>query len=182
MARGIDYSPPGHVVNRDPETGIRYGIIHNHKLVEHAFDEFEAQYILGCPKCGEEWPDDLERGMHELKQTLGTAWGTICPKCETFVRDGDEYSDEPSDHVHDDGVLKARIDSNGDAWVFKSPFYTRAEFCSPCAPGACSLSSPCDDGERAYCFGHDWFDGGRAPYPVYSVETDALVEPTTKES
>jgi hypothetical protein len=24
---------------------------------------------------------------------------------------------------------------------------------------------------KAYCLGHDWFDDGRAPYPVYSVET-----------
>jgi len=27
-----------------------------------------------------------------------------------------------------------------------------------------------------YCFGHDWFEDGKAPYPVYSVETGELVE------
>lgn len=29
---------------------------------------------------------------------------------------------------------------------------------------------------KVYCFGHDWFENGKAPYPVYSVETGELIE------
>ena len=37
-----------------------------------------------------------------------------------------------------------------------------------------------EDGERAYCFGHDWFEDKAAPYPVYSVATGELVPPPAK--
>lgn len=35
-------------------------------------------------------------------------------------------------------------------WVFKSPVKIRAQFCSPCCPGAGNLDSPCDDGVYTY--------------------------------
>ncbi len=66
---------------------------------------------------------------------------------------------------------------DSDIFILKSPYYTRAQFCSPCAPGACYLTNPCEDGERAYCFGHDWFDDGKAPYPVFLVADDSEVLP-----
>lgn len=69
-----------------------------------------------------------------------------------------------------------------DIFITKSPYFTYAQFCSPCAPGACYLLNPCDSGPRAYCFGHDWFQTGIAPYPVYSVETGELVEAKQKEN
>lgn len=31
------------------------------------------------------------------------------------------------------------------------------------------------NGVMTYCFNHDWFDSGKAPYPVYSVKTGELV-------
>jgi hypothetical protein len=81
-----------------------------------------------------------------------------------------------------------------DVFVLNSPYFTYAQFCSPCVPGACNLNSPLvtppddvyggnnfeDDWQkiranRCYCLGHDWFEDGRAPYPVYSVETGELV-------
>jgi hypothetical protein len=37
--------------------------------------------------------------------------------------------------------------------------------------------SPREEGIKAYCFGHDWFDNERAPYKVYRVEDDAVIEP-----
>lgn len=78
--------------------------------------------------------------------------------------------------------------------VLSSPYFTYAQLCSPCVPGACNLDKPMitppdgiygGDGferdwqrlknNRCYCLGHDWFEDGRAPYPVYSVETGELV-------
>lgn len=176
--KGIDYSPPGSTVNRDPDTGIRYGIISLHALHPEACEDFEAEYDARCPHCGADVPDDTHFTRFQAPTYL-TANGvekrpgdwTTCASCEKHFREDDQYGDEPDRQVLNTTEYKGSIDSSMDAWCFKSPYYTLAAFCSPCAPGACSLSTPCEDGERAYCFGHDWFDGGVAPYPVYSVET-----------
>jgi len=85
--------------------------------------------------------------------------------------------DEPLGWGLDDGEYVAMADQHGEIMILRSPYYTKAGFCSPCVPGACHLSEPCNDGEKAYCFGHDWFDDGVAPYPVYSVETGKEVSP-----
>ncbi len=77
----------------------------------------------------------------------------------------------------DDGTKATCGGDFTDIFVLGSPYFTRAAFCSPCAPGACYLTDPCDDGERAYCLGHEWFEDGEAPYPVYDVKTGLLVEP-----
>jgi hypothetical protein len=66
--------------------------------------------------------------------------------------------------------------------VTDSPFYTFAQFCSPCVPGAGNLDNAMDEGVKTYCLGHDWFESGKAPYPVYSVTSGELVDPETKES
>lgn len=73
-----------------------------------------------------------------------------------------------------------------DVFVLASPYFTYAQYCSPCVPGACNLDSPlhtdtdasevhciCKDHgiPKAFCLGHDWFENNKAPYPVYSVET-----------
>jgi hypothetical protein len=103
-----------------------------------------------------------------------------CQGCNYFFDSSEAFGDEPvSSDLNDDGYA-ARLDGDGDVFVFKAPYKTRAQFCSPCAPGACHLSNPTDDGDWAYCFGHDWFEGDVAPYPVYSVETGELVPPPVK--
>ena len=180
MSRGIDYSGPGSTANRDPDTGIRYGIISLHELGEFACDSFEDEYDVACPECGSDWPDDTQAPFYPADEsrergTRAAGYYATCPSCEKLIREGNEIPDEPSRRVLRETGYAGSLDSSMDAWCFKSPFFTRAAFCSPCAPGAVSLSSPCDDGERAYCFGHDWFDGGVAPYPVYSVETGERV-------
>lgn len=85
-----------------------------------------------------------------------------------------------------------------DVFVSKSPYFTYAQFCSPCVPGACNLDNPFeglavpsgrhasfaeDYGAEAqaigyvkcYCLGHDFFDGEKAPYEVFSVATGKRV-------
>lgn len=61
--------------------------------------------------------------------------------------------------------------------IIESPYFTYAQFCSPCVPGAGDLNSINPDGAKTYCLGHDWFEDDTAPYPVYSVETGEVVEP-----
>ena len=91
-------------------------------------------------------------------------------------------ADVPNDvFYYDDGETQAEQSADDvDIFVCKSPYFTYAQFCSPCAPGAGYLLNPLtepDPGNKAYCFGHDWFESGKAPYPVYSVETGELVRP-----
>jgi hypothetical protein len=72
--------------------------------------------------------------------------------------------------------------------LLRSPYYTYAQFCSPCVPGAGNLDAAVDiedtsvlqegiDGVKTYAFGHDWFEDGKAPYVVYRVDDGSIVEP-----
>lgn len=70
-----------------------------------------------------------------------------------------------------------RVDAAGDLFLTKAPYYTHAQFCSPCAPGAGHLENPCPSGPKTYCLGRDWFEAGAAPYPVYAVDTNEEVTP-----
>lgn len=86
--------------------------------------------------------------------------------------------------LYESGGYRIQTNSGGDAWCLKSPYFTFAQFCSPCAPGACHLGNPLNlkarfADNRAYCFGHDWFEDSIAPYPVYLVATGELVSHLT---
>lgn len=175
MGKGIDYGMG--TTNIDRENGIRFGVIPLNDLGDFALDSFESDYgPASCGNCGNE-ATEYDADKHgEYKHGTGCA-DYACETCETVFDSSDAYGDEPIGHNLDDGEYTATLDSQGDVFVIKSPYFTRAAFCSPCAPGACHLSNPDADGERAYCFGHDWFNGDRAPYPVYSVATGELVPP-----
>ena len=95
-----------------------------------------------------------------------------------YPDDSDDYTEPDGWYIQ--GEIVAYSDSYGDIFVTKSPYYTHARFCSPCAPGACSLNCPTDKGgPRAYCFGADWFVDWPCPYPVYRV-TDGVCIYTPK--
>lgn len=186
---GIDYGRGQ--ANIDHETGIRYGVIRLRSLREYAIEDFEPDYGKPhCPKCGNEaetipshmesdpsgegkWVSvvqDIPEEMEEWENG-GTFGEYACRRCE-YLFDGEEaFGDSPVCHTLDDDGYQATLNEYNDVFLTKSPFFTYAQFCSPCAPGAGHLDNPCPTGPRTYCFGHDWFDGGRAPYPVYSVET-----------
>ena len=85
---------------------------------------------------------------------------------------------EPISHFYSkDGFAAECSSDDGDIFVTKSPFYTHAQFCSPCAPGAGYLTNPCKTGPKCYCFGHDWFEDGKAPYSVFRVDDGTFVYP-----
>ncbi len=144
---GIDYGMG--LTNVDRDTGIRYGVISSHDILQAWADSSEAYY-------GE-------------------------PETETDEEsDGfDEYAEPISFTFTDDGIQAEQSANDTDVFITLSPFYTFAPFCSPCAPGAGYLSgdTPHDesDGVKTYCFGHDWFDDGKAPYRVYRVSDDSEV-------
>ena len=175
MRRGIDYGLG--TTNVDKETGIRYGVISSHEVCQAWSDSSEADYgEPHCPKCGDEASEPTDDEQDDFLVLSHACGDYACKACGVLFDGEDAFGDEPNAWTLDDGEYKAvQGGDDSDIFILKSPYYTRAAFCSPSTPGACYLTTPCDDGEKAYCFGHDWFDDQKAPYPVYRVDTGELV-------
>ena len=222
--RGQDWSGIGSMVNRDPETGIRYGIIPSNMLSSWALDDiYQDGKDLDWENYVAEIKKDLRRvveRIRDIRDAADTDSDTTTSCCEEllenmlsdYLRHGsiagtvmeiynDVVSDDPvetvveaiyesisqdiSDHYPgSDGCTpmeysgegyEIRADRDGDVWVFKSPYFTYAKFCSPCAPGACYLKDPLDgphEPNKCYCLGFDWFEEvADCPYPIYSMAT-----------
>lgn len=177
---GIDYGMG--TTNRDSANGIRYGVISQHSILCEALNDFESDYgDPTCPKCGsvvktlEDGVSCFETGESFEQYRHGCADFT-CERCEHTLDSQDCYSDEAIGFHYSEGGYELTNCLDSDIFVIKSPYYTFAQFCSPCVPGAGNLDSAMDDGVKTYCLGHDWFEDGKAPYPVYFVETEKLVE------
>lgn len=174
---GIDYGMGR--TNIDVKTGIRYGVISKHSVLQAWADSAEPDYgEATCPKCGNvavDYDDEKHSGFRS-----GHCAEYACESCELAFPSEQAWGDEPLGWSYSgDGYdLVDCLDS--DIMVLASSFYTFGNYCSPCVPGAVSLESDNPDGAKAYCLGHDWFEEGRAPYPVYSIETGAIVEPESK--
>lgn len=173
MSGGIDYGRG--LVNIDRETGIRYGVISQHNVAHWILDEAENIYPdkaeVTCPECEHAFETESTSGSDQQE----------CPECEHM------FYEHWLDEMDPIGLAFSDLERDGYSveysetlcclFVVKSPFFTRGVFCSPCAPGAVDLDNPDDDGERGYCFGHDCFEDGKAPYRVWSVETGEEVLP-----
>jgi len=178
--KGIDYA--GHTtVNRDVQTGIRYGVISANEVCQAWYDSAEADYgEPHCPKCGDEVK--AARGLYERYEHAKYGCDDyVCHKCKYVFDNQDAFGESPNAWTLDDGEYKAEQGGEDrDIFVIRSPYFTYAQFCSPCAPGAVYLLNPCTPescAPRGYCFGPEWFEGGVAPYPVYEVETGELITP-----
>ena len=100
-----------------------------------------------------------------------------CNSCSVEEESDDCPIDcEPSSFYIDDNEYVAESTDEIDIFITKSPYYTRCQFCSPCAPGAGYVMNECEDGVETYCFGHEWFEEGKAPYKVYRVSDGELIE------
>lgn len=255
---GINYAGFS-MTNMDKETGIHYGVIHNHEVFQTWADDSEP--IDGppqCPKCNNEakefevivrasdppgkWvshepviPDEIEED-YEFSKYSGSDY--YCDVCEYVFGSEEAFPDEPEGFKYEaDGYRCFQSYDDPDIFIELSPYYTYAQFCSPCAPGAMYIMNwikkPDDPMEigppKGYCLGHEWFEsvmtgrmikckychgngqrtypehsklynngaesecfncGGtgkvkeyiqKAPYPVYRVSDDSLVEPIKEE-
>ena len=184
---GVDWSCSTDA-NIDPNTSIRYGVISQHTPIPDALADFELNYpepeAETCPECSEE----------EVKVK---EWGdeATCPHC------GHEWEVEMPDMVDSCGMFYDEEGYNiedcldSDLIITKSPYYTYAQFCSPCIPGAGNLDHPfpINDNDKlndaslkewaekaeglgwakCYCLGRDWFDSESAcPYDVMFLVED----------
>ncbi len=189
--QGIDYGLGR--TNIDTKTGIRYGIISSHSLnPDVIYDVMSDGADYGdahCPKCGN---DAIVSGDDRIPPTNERL--AIEEQGGDWTYEGNDYAcldckyTFPSDMAFPDESIGWKYEQDGyaltdcldsDVFVILSPFYTYAQFCSPCVPGACSLDSPMDttDGIRSYCLGHDWFENDRAPYRVFRVSDNSEVFP-----
>lgn len=202
---GIDY---GHgMTNTDPKNGIRYGVISQHSIGQAWHDESEADYgDPTCPKCGnkvesadnvetEHTPEcalmndtqsadygacDCEPEENEFTQLYSHGCQDYaCADCRLYLDSSDCFGEEPIGFTFSDSDYELVSCLDSDVMILKSPYYTFAQFCSPCVPGAGNLDNPESesDGVKTYCLGHDWFDDSVAPYAVFSVSDDSLVVP-----
>jgi len=173
---GIDYSLGKS--NFDPENGIHFGCISQNEVLQVWADDSEPEYPqLECSECNQVITIDMDE----------------CPKCKANLINEFDCIEAIGFNL-DDGEYKAFSDDSGDIMIIKSPYYTYAQYCSPCAPGAGYLMNPyrpekntvafdhyqeyakLNGFPKVYCFGHNWFDDGKAPYPVFSVATGELVK------
>jgi ribosomal protein L37AE/L43A len=161
---GIDYGMGR--TNVDPANGIRYGVISQNSVGEAWCNNSEPYYgAPTCPKCGDEVNKSKSKDFY-------------CRKCRKHLWSDECYGDEPLGFEYEKhGYKLSTVMDNTCIMVLMSPYYTFAKYCSPCVPGAGDLDSPVEDGAKSYCLGHDWFEDGKAPYPVYRVVDDVRVEP-----
>lgn len=187
MYAGIDYGLGR--TNIDLATGIRFGVIPQHEVGEAWYDSAEAEYgPPTCGHCGHE-ADELSAFGDTFADGIPEGWKTephecdeyACTRCERVFGSESAFGDDPIAWAHSADGIVAECGGSGDIFITKSPYFTHAAFCSPCAPGACYLMSPVEDGPRAYCFPHSWYEDGRAPYPVYRVSDGALIESADME-
>ena len=184
--RGIDYGCG--LSNVDTATNIRYGVIPVNTVTQVWCDSSEPDYGDPiCPECGRVVTDDLNAIEDDVLETYATSHGCddyACESCKHLWDSSDVWRNEPLGFNLDDGTYKAMQGGDDcDIFILKSPYYTRAQFCSPCAPGACYLLNPCPDGEKAYCFLNDWFDDDSlCPYPIWKVSDDSVVYTPASEN
>jgi len=146
---GIDYGFGQ--TNIDHENKIRYGVISMYDVMQAWSDSSEPYYP--CEDC------EFEMGDDDCSEA-------IC---------------EPVGFYYDEEGYKISQCLDTDLMITKSPFFTAGNYCSPCVPGAINLNDRNDEIAKndgiAYCLGHDWFEGEKAPYRVFSVETGKEVLP-----
>lgn len=172
---GIDYSLGKS--NFDPASGIHYGVISQNSVNQDCMQDVEYEYgTAHCPKCG----NDIVASDHEsIAAAVEDAdWfdgqDYTCIHCQACYWSDECFSEESSGWSYQSEGYKLTDCLDNDIFVLASPYYTFAQYCSPCVPGAGNLDNPMPDGIKTYALGHDWFDDG-APYPLYSVATNQEV-------
>ena len=154
---GIDYGMGKTNINH--ETGIRYGVIAARELGQSWYESAEYHY-------GREVEEHDCDGMGACKDSC------IHEEAEAISASVDADGLKAEESV-------GSFATSDDIFITESPYFTYGPFCSPCAPGAISLPTNIAgeslNDAKAYCFGHDWFEDGKAPYPVYSITTGKIV-------
>ena len=192
---GIDYSRG--TSNTDSSNGIRYGVISQHSVNPEALDDImthgeDVAWVEALAEAVAEKTTQMESEAHERGEDFDPS-----DVDEDRIADdlGMNWESSFNNYVYNQNGYKLTGCGDSDLFVIKSPFFTYAQFCSPCVPGAGNLDTVFESGTnqagldgtdyakeateagfpRVYCLGHDWFDDGAAPYAVFSVETGKAI-------
>ncbi len=137
-----------------------------------------------CPVCGNECGGEFTEEMRDFPNYSSHGCDDCaCLTCKHLLDCSEVFLEEPIGFSYDADGYKLQGCLDSDIFVFESPFYTYAQFCSPCVPGAGSLNTPLteqDGGPKVYALGLDWFDEyNPCPYAdnLYSVATGEKVGP-----
>lgn len=183
---GIDYGLGKTNVGAN---GIRYGVISQHSINPDCDDVYTNGRDLTFENYQQSVKDSLKSALsdyfsdhawNDRPSSLANAVANAFDAIEQDINDRYE-SDGEGQYLYEQDGYTIQTCLTNDYIVTQSPYFTYAQFCSPCIPGACNLDSPLaetDDNNKCFCLGHDWFDDGKAPYPVYSVETGAIIPAT----
>lgn len=157
----------GKIANYDEQTSIHYGVISQNSVISEIWESFESVYEIECANCGHVYSDNESAN---------------CPKCDIDNHLEFECADSPS-YWKWNGEKEYALEyaeSLSAFYVTRSPYYTYAAFCSPCAPNAGDLDAPRKKGIKTYCLDASFFESNNAPYPVYRVSDNQRVEITPK--
>ena len=133
------------LVNMNPKTKIRYGVISGNSINGDVLNEIymKASETFTGMVCA----DFIERyGDHDEwdEQTQEEFDAEIEPDC---INANFEY----------EGVKGQYSNSNGNIiMIFDSPVTENCLLCSPCYPNAGDLESPDEDGHETYTIPNDW--------------------------
>ena len=178
---GIDYGLGKS--NIDQSTGIRYGVIPSRAIDQYSLEEL-------CDLGTDTDYEDYRKSVRDaIDEALSSALDCYIARQKSIQAIVDAAVDEAEEHLGDNYEqtgdnqrftyegegIKLEHHSDGDLFITASPFYTHAQFCSPCAPGAGYLLNPCPDGPKTYCLPPSFFEGDLPPYPVYKVSNGSLV-------
>jgi hypothetical protein len=196
MSKGIDYGLG--MANIDNATGIRYGVISPHSVNGDALEDiYQNGTNLSYDAAIADAKGQIANALRPVLDSFGllpydyrntdgktpkaddylasvveTVWEEVS---EDFQWESD--SDDTHRYERDGYVLET---SSLGIYVIRSPFYTFAAFCSPCAPGAGDLDTPrltAESGVKTYCLGPDWFDSEHCtmPYTAFNVSDDTEI-------
>jgi len=139
--------------------------------------------IYYCDNCNKDiYESDLELDFIEPIEFIYNQDGY---QCNQFADDTDifitkspyfTYCQFCSPCAPGAGYLMNYYKPENDTKEIQEQFNTLQEIAPKAIPEAYKSYAEKAGFPKVYCFGHDWFEDNKAPYPVYSVETGELIE------
>lgn len=143
-------------------------------LVDNWYEWSNAVIDDRCPSCGSD--------RVALTDVVHVSY--FCSGCKTNFTSDESEESEVVGRVYKTIQYKAEQHEEGQNIIIThSPYYTWAMLCSPCYPNAGDIDSSiaavidAQSGYKTYCFGHNWFENGIAPYPLIRVSDNRVMSP-----
>ena len=166
--------------NMNTETGIHFGVIPKNDLFNCAEEFFNNAKDTSY----EEVIDEITEAINGLSDYVDEETRKEMIEMAT-TNFSDHYEGDCANMLYEqDGFILQSNNDDPDLFVIKSPYFTMAPGCSPCAPGAGYLRDAIHVGKTGqrlkkdwmskgpymtYCLPEDWFEDGKCPYTYWEV-------------